>query len=412
MSDPAAAPLRRPVRDWATDFDHLCADWADHLPEITADLRERFPVAHTERFFGAYLVTRYDDAVAVAQDTARFSNRVTAVNENDPARIRLEAPPITLDPPLHGPVRRSLLPPFSPRAVAQLAPFVEQSCDDALDALDGCDRVDAVQAYAQIIPVEVTAKLLGLRAEDGDRFRAWVKAILSDGLIDLEVAARATREVRAFFLELLAERRQQPGDDLVSWVAQAEVELEPFGSGATRPLSDREQAGVLYLLLVAGIDTTWSSIGAALHHLSTNAEHRARLVAEPALWDLAVEELLRFYSPVNMGRVITTDATIAGCPVRAGERVLLAFSSANRDEARFARADEVVLDRAENRHLAFGVGPHRCLGSNLARMELKVALRRWLERYPDFEADGPVPWTIGVWGPRQVPVRLGRRASA
>ncbi len=111
---------RRPVIDWATDFDHLSEEWAQREPEILAELRERCPVAHTDRFFGAYLVTRYADVVAAAADTARFSNRITAVNENDPARIRLHAPPITLDPPLHGAVRRVLLPPFAPRAVAAI----------------------------------------------------------------------------------------------------------------------------------------------------------------------------------------------------------------------------------------------------------------------------------------------------
>jgi len=399
-------PPRRPVSDWATDFDHLSQEWAERSPEITAELRERCPVAHTDRFHGAYLVTRYDDAVAVAHDAATFSNRVTAVNENHPDRIRLEAPPITLDPPAHGPVRRSLLPPFSPRAVARLEPFVVQSCDRALDALAGRELVDGAHDYAQIVPVEVTARLLGLPAEDGDRFRAWVKGILADGLVDLELAARCTREVRAYFADQLARRRVEPADDLVTWVATTRVDDD---SGAPpRPLTEREQLGALYLLLVAGIDTTWSAIGASLHHLATHPEDRHRLVVEPALMERAVEELLRFFSPVNMARVIEADAEIGGCPVRAGERLLIGFASANRDAAHFDRADEVVLDRRENRHVAFGVGVHRCLGSNLARMELRVALTRWLARYPDFEPAGPVRWTIGVRGPSTVPLRLLR----
>jgi cytochrome P450 len=399
----SAAGPRRPVADWATDFDHLSPEWARSAPEITADLRRRCPVAHTERFHGAYLVTRYDDVVAVAQDTDRFSNRITAVNENDPAEIRLEAPPITLDPPAHGPLRRSLLPPFSPKAVARLAPYVAACCDRALDVLEGRALVDGAVDYAQVIPVEVTAHLLGLGAEDGDRFRWWVKGILAEGQIDLELAARCTREVRAFFTQELAARRAQPADDLVTWVAHATVEGD---DGGARPLTDREQAGILYLLFVAGIDTTWSAIGASLHHLSTHPADRARLVAEPGLMGAAVEELLRFFSPVTMGRVIDADGEVAGCPVRAGERLLLAYGSANRDADHFDRPDEVVLDRAHNRHLAFGVGVHRCLGSNLARMELEVALRRWLARYPDFEPAGEVEWTIGVRGPATVPLRV------
>ena len=122
-----------------------------------------------------------------------------------------------------------------------------------------------------------------------------------------------------------------------------------------------------------------------------------------------MEEYLRYFSPVTMGRVIESDGAIGGCPVQAGQRLLLSYASANRDPDHFDRPDEVVLDRAENRHLAFGVGVHRCLGSNLARLEMKVALERWLARYPDFEPAGEVTWTIGVRGPRTVPLRLGHR---
>ena len=122
-----------------------------------------------------------------------------------------------------------------------------------------------------------------------------------------------------------------------------------------------------------------------MHHLGTHPTDRRRLVEEPELMPSAIEELLRAFTPVNMGRVIEQDGDIGGCPVRAGERLLITYGAANRDPAHFDRPDEVVLDRAHNRHLAFGVGVHRCLGSNLARTELAIALRAWLERYPDFE---------------------------
>lgn len=389
---------RRPVTDWATDFDHLSPDWAAHEPEILADLRQRCPVAHTDRFHGAYLVTRYDDVVAAAHDTATFSNRITAVNENDPAKIRLHAPPITLDPPLHGSARQALLPPFAPRAIAGLEPMVTAVCDAALDALAGRELIDAAVDYAQVVSVQVMATLLGLPAIDHDRFRLWVKGILSDGLVDLDLAARCTREVRAYFTEQLADRAVDPGDDLVSWVAAAEG------------FDQRDRLGVLYLLLVAGVDTTWSVIGAALHHLSTRPDQAAWLAADPARIDLAVEELLRYFAPVMMGRIITADGEIGGCPVRAGERLLISYGSANRDADRFPDPDEVVLGRERNRHLAFGVGPHRCLGSNLARLELRIALQRWLARHPRFEPAGDVTWTIGVRGPKTVPLRLLGRA--
>ncbi|MEO6628715.1 MAG: cytochrome P450, partial [Aquihabitans sp.] len=163
------------------------------------------------------------------------------------------------------------------------------------------------------------------------------------------------------------------------------------------------------LLLIAGIDTTWSAIGASLWHLAHHPEDRRRLIAEPELVPFAVEEFLRFYAPVTMARIAATDTEIGGCPVAERDWVLLSFPAANRDPEAFERADEFVIDRQRNRHLAFGLGIHRCLGSNLARMELRVAIEEWLKRVPDFELADPeaVRWSTGqVRGPRTLPLRI------
>jgi cytochrome P450 len=209
-----------------------------------------------------------------------------------------------------------------------------------------------------------------------------------------------------------------------------------------RPLSDEHVRGSLRLLLIAGIDTTWSAIGASLWHLAKTPADRERLVREPQLMPSAVEELLRAYSPVTMAREVMKEATISGCPMKPGNMVLLSFPAANRDPAMFPDADKVVLDRKENRHAAFGLGIHRCVGSNLdadkvvldrkenrhaafglgihrcvgsnlARMEMTVALEEWLKRIPDFRLDpaGKVTWSEGtVRGPRQLPVLFGKTA--
>jgi hypothetical protein len=173
------------------------------------------------------------------------------------------------------------------------------------------------------------------------------------------------------------------------------------------PLDDRLVLGMAALVMIAGIDTTWSSIGSSLWHLATHPDHAARLVAEPGLMSSAVEEFLRAYSPVTMARLVTTDTEFGGCPMREGDKLLMNFPAANRDPEVFERADEVVLDRAINRHVAFGAGIHRCAGSNLARMELTVALEEWLARIPTFRlAEGAeVTWAGGqVRGPRVLPV--------
>ncbi len=165
--------------------------------------------------------------------------------------------------------------------------------------------------------------------------------------------------------------------------------------------------GIAALTLIAGVDTTWSSIGSAMLHLATHPDDVKRLIDEPEIMPLAIEELLRAYSPVTMARIATEDIEVGGCPIKAGDKVLMNFPGANRDPEVFDRPDEVILDRAQNRHVAFGAGIHRCAGSNLARMELRVAIETWIERIPDFRlTDGAeVTWAGGqVRGPRQVPV--------
>jgi cytochrome P450 len=167
--------------------------------------------------------------------------------------------------------------------------------------------------------------------------------------------------------------------------------------------------GMCALLLIAGIDTTWSSIGSTMHHLATHPDDRRRLRAEPELMPTAIEEFLRAFAPVTMARRLVVDTEYRGCPMKAGERVLMNFPAANRDPDVFPDADKVILDRQQNRHLAFGAGIHRCAGSNLARMELRVAVEEFLHRIPEFEVTdrAEVTWAGGqVRGPRTVPVRV------
>ena len=401
---------RPPVADWATDFDHLSDEWAASGPEILADLREHCPVAQTERFHGAYLVSRHADIVETARDTATFSNRITIINDNHPDNIGLEIPPITLDPPEHGPARRALLPSFSPKATDELEPKVVAMAARLLDANEGRDLVDGAIDYAQLLPIDVMGYLFGVSPEMGPSFRRWADAMLKEGLSGLEVAQTAAREVQEFFANQLREREERDEDapdDLVTTVLRAEAELP---DGSTRPFGRKERISALFVLMLGRIDTTWSSLGSMLFHLGTHPDDLKRLVADPDLMPTAIEEFLRFYSPVTIARYITDDAEIAGCPVSGGQRVLLAYPSANRDPDYFDQPDDFIVDREDNRHMAFGVGVHRCLGSNLARMELRVGLNAWLERYPRFElAVDPdeVMWSVGpIRGPRSVPLRI------
>jgi cytochrome P450 len=231
-----------------------------------------------------------------------------------------------------------------------------------------------------------------------DTFTGWVRDVLE--FAHDEVRSAAGRDnIVAYLLGEVEERRTNPGDDLISELLHTEVDGEP--------VPDLQVMGIAALTLIAGVDTTWSAIGSAMLHLASNPEDVQRLIDEPDLMPTAVEELLRAYSPVTMARITVDDIEVGGCPMKAGDKVLMNFPGANRDPEAFDRADEVLLDRSNNRHVAFGVGIHRCAGSNLARMELRVAIEEWLRRIPSFNlADAAdVTWAGGqVRGPRTVPV--------
>jgi cytochrome P450 len=259
-------------------------------------------------------------------------------------------------------------------------------------------KADAAADYAQQIPVRVIARILGVPEEMADEFTGWVRDLL-EFADDEERNARGTEGLGNYLLAEIAARREAPKGDLISELITTTHEGEPLDNGIV--------LGIVALVLIAGIDTTWSAIGASLWHLASNPGDAARLAADPSLMDAAIEELLRAYAPVTMARMVTEDTEFGGCPMKEGDKVLMNFPAANRDPEAFDRADEVVLDRALNRHVAFGSGIHRCAGSNLARMELKVALEEWLRRIPQFHISDPdqVTWAGGqVRGPRTLPV--------
>jgi cytochrome P450 len=392
-----------PVVDWKTDFDHTDQAWAADPYPIWDELRRECPVAHSERYGGVWLPTRHDDIAAIAYDTDHFTSQSIIVSEGRPMIPAPQgiAPPISSDPPFHHGARRLLLPAFSPKAVAPLEPFTRDYCNALLDAVEGRDIVDAAREYAQHIPVQVIAKMLGFPAEDADQFRDFVHTALE--AVDLPIEQRIANFERldVYLGKQVRDHIENPRDDLTSFLLEAELDGEK--------LNEEHVRGSIALLLIAGIDTTWSAIGASIWHLAHHPADRDRLVGEPELLPTAVEELLRAYAPVTMARLVKEDFEFNGCPMKKDEWVLLPFPAANRDPEFFDRADEVVLDREENRHAAFGLGIHRCAGSNLARMEMQVALEVWLDRYPRFELADPaaVRWSGGqVRGPRTLPVRV------
>jgi hypothetical protein len=208
-------------------------------------------------------------------------------------------------------------------------------------------------------------------------------------------------ELFDYLLEQIRDHVARPREDLTTYLIEAEL----YG----RKLDPLHVAGTMSLLLIAGIDTTWSAIGASLWHLARTPRDRRRLAAEPELLPTAMEEFLRAFAPVTMARLVKDDIHFAGVDMKAEDWILLSFPAANRDPAQFDRAGEVVIDREVNRHAAFGLGIHRCIGSHLARMELRVALEVWMQRLPEFTLapDAEVRWAAGqVRGPRTLPLLL------
>ena len=397
-----------PVEDWATDFDHTDPQWvADPFP-IWDELRSRCPVAHSERYGGTWMPLRHEDVAAVAYDTEHFTSRSVVVSEvrpgpeDLPAPIGL-APPITSDPPFHALARRLLLPAFSPKRIQALEPLTRDLCVELLDASAGRPVVDAAVDYAEHIPLRVIVGMLGFPQEDADIFRRFIRMVLED--VDQSAEERQAlvedRELDEYMDARIAEHIANPQDDLTTFLLEAELD--------GRKLDPDHVRGTMVLLMIAGIDTTWSAIGAALWHLAQHPDDRRRLAAEPDLVPTAVEEFLRAYAPVTMARLVAQDFDFRGRALKEGDWLLLPFPAANRDPEFFPDADKVMIDRSDNRHAAFGLGIHRCIGSNLARMELRVALEEWMKRYPEFDlADpGAVTWSAGqVRGPRTVPVRV------
>lgn len=388
--------------NWAIDYDVMDHDYVVNPYPIWDELRHTCPVPHTDRYGGSWMPVRYEDIVAVAHDIEHFSSQeVGVIPPSGPDRFEYGLPPISSDPPVHTWSRRLLLPWFSHTRVAEYEVVTRELCRRLIRGFIEHGHADAATDYAQQIPVRVIARILGVPEEMSDDFTGWVRDIL-EFANEPERQQRGRNGIAGFLLGALEKRRSEPSTDLISELLHTEVEGEPIPDGHI--------LGMAALTLIAGVDTTWSSIGAALWHLATHPEDRRRLVEDPEVMPFAIEELLRAYSPVTMARLVTSDVEFQGCPMKAGDKVLLSFPAANRDPSVFPNPDVVDFDREQNRHVAFGAGIHRCAGANLARMELRVAIEEWLALIPEFELESgaEVTWAGGqVRGPRVCPVVFG-----
>jgi cytochrome P450 len=393
-----------PVKDWVNDWDWLDDGWGENAIDIWNSVREQCPVGSTERYGRAFMPVTMEAVRDIANNTEDFSS--IWVNVGRPDAPRAAAPPITSDPPDHHGHRRVILPAFNPKAVAEIEQEMRDYCRKLIKDLDGMNAVDAAVQYTQHIPVHGICILTGLPEEDADLFRDWIYKSFQLAPKDNVIRMQVLTEMTQYIDVIMKDRLVNPKDDLLTTIATAEIDGKEVDWGI--------KIGYIRLQIIAGIDTTWSAIGSGLWHFAQHNDEVQRLVAVPnddPLWNTANEEVLRYYAPVTMARKVINDVEIAGCPMRAGEQTLVTFPAANHDPAAFEDAHIFQLDRQDNRHVAFGLGIHRCAGSNLARLEMLVAFQEWLRAFPNYSLDKTkkTTWANGqVRGPRVLPVLLNR----
>jgi cytochrome P450 len=364
--------------------------YADPFPYYHA-LRIHAPVKRMPD--GSYLLTRYADVLAVYKDALAFSSDKKAEFKpkygDSPLYTHHTTSLVFNDPPLHTRVRRLILGALTPRAIESMEPALTELVEALLEHMAAKGEVDLVDDFAAAIPIEVIGNLLGVpRAERGP-LRGWSLAILGalEPVLNAEQSERGNRAVREFldYLErLVAERTAQPGDperDVLTRLIRGEVDGER--------LTHDELLHQCIFLLNAGHETTTNLIANALHALIAWPGERARLIAQPELIHSAVEEFLRFESSNQLGNRITTrECVVGGVTMAAGTPITLCIGAANRDPAQFPDPDRLDLARSPNRHLAFGSGPHQCVGMHLARLEARVAIARFLARFPHYALAG------------------------
>jgi cytochrome P450 len=384
-------------------FDHYDPEFARDPYPVLADLRARCPVAHSDLHGGYWMVSNHEFVRHVTLHPEIFSTQYTTVPPQF-AFGDLRIPPLQLEPEDHTRVKQLLTPPFGAGRAAALEPSTRAAAVALLDRLVPRGGFDASQDYARLVPTGVIGQLLGI-PEEFDRLTAWVKRMVEHLTDNPDDVMAAGLEMFMFMSDLVEKRRADPGDDIISGMLASEIDGQRLDHG--------EVVMCAVIFVLAGIDTAWSTLGCALHHLATHPDDQQRLREQPELIETAREEFLRAYAPVASARIARSDTELGGHAVKAGEMVLVSFPSASRDAAEFDAPDEVRLDRAPNRHLAFGTGIHRCLGVNVARMELQVALEEFLRRVPPFGLDtderDAVDWTLGqVRGPKKLLITFER----
>jgi cytochrome P450 len=355
----------RPVGEWMTDLNTL---------------REANPISWNEQG-GYWLLTRAQMVREVFQDPAVFTNDSITPADPNPSYRWI---PSNVNPPQHVQYRQILNHAFGPAAVARVEPEARRYCRMAIDEVIEHGRCDYVADVGGVFPTRVFLELVDLPWEDAPLFVQWTQTMF-DGFFSSPEAMQAFADVRQYFVDLIADRRRSPRHpehDFPSHLLAATVD--------GKPMPDEDVLNIFNQLVLAGLDTVKSALSYAHLHLATHDGDRRRIVGDPGVIPAAVEEFLRAYPLVMEGRKVGQDIEFHGVPMSKGDMVMLALPAVMHDPEYFDRPDDVIIDRAKNNHLSFGGGPHRCLGSHLARMEMLVGLEEWHRRIPEYRLACPI----------------------
>lgn len=402
-TDPAPAAL-------TVDFDVYDAALAspvDVMPERVAELAAKGPIVYSTAHGGHWVVTHYDVIHQILTDAETFSSYPNnLVTPADFGRFI----PLELDPPEHTAYRHALQPLFSPQRMKKLGDDIRTQVNELIDVFAPTGEAEFISAFAHELPARVFLSLMDWPVSDAPMFTEATDAVLfgkpggtkeeSD-----QAMMMAAMTVAGYFNNVIAERRANPGEDATSKLINTEVEFDD----GKRLLNDEELFRMFFLLLMGGLHTVQGSLAWTVWHLSRNPEQRAALIADPTLVPKAVEEILRIEAAVVPGRRATRDVEIGGVQIAKDDQLILMLCGANRDLKQFADPHTLDINRHPNRHLSFGAGVHRCLGSHLGRIELTIALEELHRRIPDYrlvEGDPPTWHSTQVRGCQRIPIQF------
>jgi cytochrome P450 len=378
--------IKRPI----VNFDHESAHHAQNWAEEYSNLRKNCPLAWTEKHGGFWVATKYEDVLAIARDPVTFSSAKTFDPETGDIEGGLAIPPvpnarsvpIEMDPPEWQTYRRLINPKLGPGAVEAYRADAQKLAAALVDGFIENGRCDLVHDLTNPLPALVTLRFFGLPLDEFEKFATPLHEVYSlpRDTPEFVEAVRGLEWMHARLAEEITKRRAHPADDFIGYLAEAKIDGEP--------LSDQMMQEIFFNVMAGGVDTTTALTSNVLLHLAQHPEDRRRLTEDLSMLPIACEEFVRYFSPIHgFARNIKKDVTVSGCPMKAGERVFLAYAAANRDEDIFDQPEVVDIARFPNRHMGFGAGNHRCVGSFLARVMFEAMMREVLTRLPDYQID-------------------------